>query len=274
MDNCIVKQLMGTVDNNNIPILGAITLGANQTEKVKIEFRGSDFGSRIIDLDGNFRNLDDTEDIGNIIVVSTSNNGCLVPVGHRVRIENKYIITSFSCTSNSLVFPISDIEYMGGLVALQAAFKGSLTKNCTTITDFGLVGDMSKASVYNILSHLPNVRNLTVLGVTPKPKISNIACLTNLVYLTWVGMSAGVPAHLEDYVAECIRLGRTSGSTELMWSDGITFHRESAYVTYPGKILSWSPNSQEPSITEVTYGDVTVTYDGTNWRYNGNIYTP
>lgn len=281
MEKCLVTRLKGTVDNDALPVFGAlnfkVSAGDNVAEIIMIGVAGA-----AVKTSGGcyLTNQEGTQNLGN--TATASNTYYLYVKGNGyVSVSNKYSLGYFSCISTDVSVDVNDFAHNGGefLTASSNITKegcdiyGDITDivlnwenlqlaNCANLSgSIKKTIDVNGNNLLSLHSYGTQIElDLAWLRNTPNLKTFNagvkvygdISALghTKLSTAYFAAASANVvTGTIEQFVANKIASGQTSGTFNLQWPS--TFLN----VTYKGTPL---PNND--AVTDKT-DKCTFTWD-------------
>ena len=258
MGNCLETKLKASVNNPNLEPFGKIKVyiiekGTNTTLGIQAVRNDSVVAST---EDGSYfygtslSSIPITTSLQNL----NGSNNCVVDI------TNYYDLSLLSIETSGLEnynhdydIPVEKLQWLQSLTAFAVPLKGSL-------------------------SNIVFPASLTWFGPAYSPYlIGDIKPLAKATSLTNVLINvSGVSGTVEGFVEEALKASTpiTSKSYERFRVSYTAVHFKGASITSNGT-LSWAPKQSDPTVTEVTFNGVTVSYDGTNWKdENGNIYNP
>lgn len=219
-NKCLVTKLNGMVNNDNLPILGALTVKVKsvtsptdnqrkltitvaETETVKVKAVGGSFTKNGVSMTELTLNNSD-----GVVVLYFSNGD------YKVNIENKYGILTLQTAENSIIsFNLDEfvLPKTLSIVAMSSGNTGSIdnikledSANVISLKDnTNISGNISSLSGYTSLIYL-NLRNCA--GISGD--IESLGGMPSLTTIDIYGTSIG--GTIEGFVAAQVAAGRTS----------------------------------------------------------------
>lgn len=183
MENCLVTKLKGTVENDNLNFLGSVVTGLNSSGNdvsVTLAANSSDTLKVTVIGDGTLKNIDKTINYGK----SRENNGSMYVKfdgGGKLKIDNKYKITTLDLTSNENVpiIDFSSLAYMELLSVLRlnkTAFGDiSEIKGINGLTSLVISGDgLIKGDITQLVNSCSNLSNIIISSTGITINMNNI----------------------------------------------------------------------------------------------------
>ena len=256
MRNCLVTQLKGDTQNDNLPIFGELVLQAKkitipdgkvlQGENVMLQFNQTDYLTVSVDGDGYFAtSFDGLDDPSQRMTSFTYNPGTETSIttlffkndNYNVHFSNKYaihLIWTYCDRSNNkhpetlLDMDLAKLEYMTSLKRLILNYSGAKTHgnilslaSCPNIVDF-------------MMANCPRIEG-NITSIANKLKLSSL-----FIYLT------AITGSIEDVVTGQIEQGVVTGTISARGlASQLTFGGSIQTSDYDsGAVLYWNTASK------------------------------
>lgn len=272
-NNCSFTKLLGSVENDNLDILGAFDISISSINAGKLKIY-SLVSQKVELLEGS-----SSQSVGGEITIPANQEFVIYGTSNaiKLRITDKYAIKGVR-EGSSAVSQVSlnidkfkkceNLEYIDFPTISQVpTITGNLSSlsGCTNLKSLivrfsGITGD---------LHNLSNLVNLENIRLTDSQITGDISVFGNMSNLTNININGtGIYGSLESIVKGQVSNGNTSGSISwgyLKYAPNVTFNGSNPATTGTAT-LSWEPNATAGR-TDVTYNSVTITIDNTT----GNV---
>ena len=253
MGNCLITQLKGVIDNNNLPKFGElrITNTGSNIESIAIGYGG--FSKEIYVINGHFTDSTGQEDLGTTQTLPSGNESYskrfYITPGAILCLPDKYDIVSFITGGNVelkyLEFDEDSFSYCTkikylALNGLNMPMNISALKNMTKMTLFTLKGGFVQGDIAN-LSNLTKVQGTVEFGYNKfiYGDIVNLSVWKNVNVLVMTGTTiSGSAKEFGDAMYNSGQ-GRVSGTLSFNCDP---YGNNKPTVTFP------DPNTQEEKI--------------------------
>ena len=265
-NNCLFTKLKGVVNNDSLKIFGAFKISANCASSLKLKVQSTK-AQNVKVLEG-FVSIRG-ENVSEFTVPANTLYTIFSDVSRKIVLlfSDKYSIVSFESPYASLGFDLEDLKYSDNLHIVDCAVDSvdvigdvSSVENLNLIEKFNLDHSSKVTGNISTFSGLTTLTELKLSGCNRlEGDIESFGNLTSLISLRLGETVLG--GTLESLVKAQVGNGRTSGSI-------VMGYLKTTNVTFNGvkpndneATLTWEPNSEDATKTDITYNGVSVTID-------------